>query len=203
MACLSPLRRVVPTTGFQSCSPTVSARVDTPGRAPPNRWRIAVGGPSPSTRAAMATAIGWRTGATNWRSSSMICWPWHFRWMRRRCWSALRWAACWVSSLRAKRVPIHFVRWCWWTSPRDGKPPASNACSVSCARIRRGFASLDEAAEEVAAYLPQRRRRKDRYELAQLLRRGADGRLRWHWDPAMLDTVAREGERHQQRDRKS
>lgn len=63
----------------------------------------------------------------------------------------------------------------------------------------RGFASLDEAAEEVAAYLPQRRRRKDRYELAQLLRSGADGRLRWHWDPAMLDTVAREGERHQQR----
>jgi pimeloyl-ACP methyl ester carboxylesterase len=63
----------------------------------------------------------------------------------------------------------------------------------------QGFASLDEAAEEVAAYLPQRRRRKERYELAQLLRRGADGRLRWHWDPAMLDTVAREGERHQQR----
>ncbi len=63
----------------------------------------------------------------------------------------------------------------------------------------QGFASLDEAAAEVAAYLPQRRRRKDRYELAQLLRRGGDGRLRWHWDPAMLDTVAREGERHQQR----
>jgi len=63
----------------------------------------------------------------------------------------------------------------------------------------RGFASLDEAADAVAAYLPQRRRRKDRYELAQLLRRGEDGRLRWHWDPALLDTVAHEGERHQQR----
>jgi pimeloyl-ACP methyl ester carboxylesterase len=63
----------------------------------------------------------------------------------------------------------------------------------------QGFASLDEAADAVAAYLPQRRRRKDRYELAQLLHRGADGRLRWHWDPALLDTVAREGERHQQR----
>jgi pimeloyl-ACP methyl ester carboxylesterase len=63
----------------------------------------------------------------------------------------------------------------------------------------RGFASLDEAADAVAAYLPQRRRRKDRYELAQLLRQGDDGRLRWHWDPALLDTVAREGERHQQR----
>ncbi|WHZ19575.1 MAG: Hydrolase, alpha/beta fold family [Rhodanobacteraceae bacterium] len=63
----------------------------------------------------------------------------------------------------------------------------------------RGFASLDEAAAEVAAYLPQRRRRKDRDELAQLLKRGEDGRLRWHWDPALLDTVAHEGERHQQR----
>jgi pimeloyl-ACP methyl ester carboxylesterase len=63
----------------------------------------------------------------------------------------------------------------------------------------RGFASLDEAADAVAAYLPQRRGRKDRYELAQLLRRGGDGRLRWHWDPALLDTIAHEGERHQQR----
>jgi pimeloyl-ACP methyl ester carboxylesterase len=63
----------------------------------------------------------------------------------------------------------------------------------------RGFASLDEAADAVAAYLPQRRRRKDRYELAQLLHRGEDGRLHWHWDPALLDTVAHEGERHQQR----
>lgn len=63
----------------------------------------------------------------------------------------------------------------------------------------RGFASLDEAADAVAAYLPQRRGRKDRYELAQLLRRGDDGRLRWHWDPALLDTVAHEGERYQQR----
>lgn len=63
----------------------------------------------------------------------------------------------------------------------------------------QGFASLDEASDAVAAYLPQRRRRKDRYELAQLLHRGADERLRWHWDPALLDTVAHEGERHQQR----
>lgn len=62
-----------------------------------------------------------------------------------------------------------------------------------------GFASLEEAAGEVAAYLPQRRERKAPQELAQLLKRGEDGRLRWHWDPALLDTVAREGERHQQR----
>lgn len=62
-----------------------------------------------------------------------------------------------------------------------------------------GFVSLDEAAGAVAAYLPQRRRLKRREELAQLLRRGDDGRLRWHWDTALLDTVAQEVERHQQR----
>lgn len=63
----------------------------------------------------------------------------------------------------------------------------------------QGFASLDEAAEHVSAYLPHRRRRKDRDELAQLLRRGDDGRLRWHWDPALLDSIAHEGEGYQQR----
>lgn len=63
----------------------------------------------------------------------------------------------------------------------------------------QGFASLEEAAAEVAAYLPQRRRQKDHDELARLLRRGDDGRLRWHWDAAMIDIVSREGERHQQR----
>lgn len=62
-----------------------------------------------------------------------------------------------------------------------------------------GFGSLDEAAGEVAAYLPQRRRHKDKYELAQLLHRGDDGRLHWHWDPAMLDSIAHQGERYQQR----
>lgn len=63
----------------------------------------------------------------------------------------------------------------------------------------QGFDSLAAAAEAVAAYLPQRRARKHESELAQLLRPGSDGRLRWHWDPALLDSVAREGQAHQQR----
>lgn len=62
-----------------------------------------------------------------------------------------------------------------------------------------GFASLDEAAAGVAAYLSQRHRGKDRDELAQLLHRGEDGRLHWHWDPALLDTIAHDGARYQQR----
>jgi pimeloyl-ACP methyl ester carboxylesterase len=62
-----------------------------------------------------------------------------------------------------------------------------------------GFASLEDAARSVTAYAPERSRGRSVRELAQLLRRGDDGRWRWQWDPALLDTVALEGERHQQR----
>ena len=62
-----------------------------------------------------------------------------------------------------------------------------------------GFADYAEAIAAVAGYLPHRARAKRRHELEPLLRRGADGRLRWHWDPALLDTIAHEGERHQPR----
>lgn len=62
-----------------------------------------------------------------------------------------------------------------------------------------GFADYAEAAEQIAAYLPQRRERKREDQLRPLLRQGADGRLRWHWDPAMLDAVVSESERYQPR----
>lgn len=63
-----------------------------------------------------------------------------------------------------------------------------------------GFASYAEAADRIAAYLPQRRGRKSEAQLKPLLREGADGRLRWHWDPALLagDFVTT-GERYQPR----
>lgn len=62
-----------------------------------------------------------------------------------------------------------------------------------------GFASLEDAARSVAAYAPGRSPRRSVAELARLMHRGEDGRWHWHWDPRLLDTVAVEGERHQQR----
>lgn len=51
----------------------------------------------------------------------------------------------------------------------------------------RGFASLDEAADAVAAYNPTRARPSDVSGLKRNMRKGRDGRWYWHWDPGMLD----------------
>jgi pimeloyl-ACP methyl ester carboxylesterase len=49
-----------------------------------------------------------------------------------------------------------------------------------------GFATLEEAASAVAAYLPHRARDGVPEGLAKNLRQGPDGRWRWHWDPRFL-----------------
>lgn len=49
-----------------------------------------------------------------------------------------------------------------------------------------GFASLDEAADAVAAYYPERKRPRDPSGLMKNLRTHDDGRLYWHWDPSMF-----------------
>lgn len=60
-----------------------------------------------------------------------------------------------------------------------------------------GFASYDEAADVIARYLPHRNERKSEASLRQLLVRGDDGRLRWHWDARMLDFATRDSEKLQ------
>ena len=49
-----------------------------------------------------------------------------------------------------------------------------------------GFASLEEAADAVAAYNPHRPRPKDLSGLAKNLRQRPDGRWVWHWDPKFV-----------------
>ncbi len=60
-----------------------------------------------------------------------------------------------------------------------------------------GFADFEEAADAVAAYLPHRGPKKSPDRLRKLLNESADGRLRWHWDPRMLEPIAEDGARHQ------
>jgi pimeloyl-ACP methyl ester carboxylesterase len=55
------------------------------------------------------------------------------------------------------------------------------------AHARDGFASVDEAADAVAAYLPHRPRPRSTEGLKKNLRLSPDGRWRWHWDPRFLD----------------
>jgi pimeloyl-ACP methyl ester carboxylesterase len=69
---------------------------------------------------------------------------------------------------------------------------------IGAARIRAfmsghagGFATLDEAADAVAAYNPHRARPKDISGLMKNLRLRADGRLYWHWDPRTLENSHR------------
>jgi pimeloyl-ACP methyl ester carboxylesterase len=57
------------------------------------------------------------------------------------------------------------------------------------AHLPDGFASPDEAAEAIAAYLPHRERRDGSATLSRYLRRGSDGRFRWHWDPRFVTSV--------------
>ncbi len=54
-----------------------------------------------------------------------------------------------------------------------------------------GFATLEEAADAVAAYNPHRPRPSDNAGLLKNLRRRTDGRLYWHWDPCFLDDPQR------------
>jgi pimeloyl-ACP methyl ester carboxylesterase len=49
-----------------------------------------------------------------------------------------------------------------------------------------GFASLDEAADAIAAYNPHRPRPTDPSGLTKILRQRDDGRWVWHWDPRFV-----------------
>lgn len=56
-----------------------------------------------------------------------------------------------------------------------------------------GFATLDEAADAIAEYMPHRPRPTDVSGLEKNLELGPDGRYRWHWDPAFMSGDRRPG----------
>lgn len=56
-----------------------------------------------------------------------------------------------------------------------------------------GFADIEEVVASLTRYNPLRPRSSDTRGLERNLRRGPDGRLRWHWDPALMKTGPRLG----------
>jgi pimeloyl-ACP methyl ester carboxylesterase len=65
-------------------------------------------------------------------------------------------------------------------------PEGSAKIRAFMARHRDGFANVEEAAEAVRRYNPHRPPPKDHSGLLKNLRRHADGRLYWHWDPRLI-----------------
>ncbi len=53
----------------------------------------------------------------------------------------------------------------------------------------QGFATVEEAAQAVAAYLPHRPRPSSTAGLKRNLRLRPDGRYYWHWDPRLFDRL--------------
>jgi pimeloyl-ACP methyl ester carboxylesterase len=51
----------------------------------------------------------------------------------------------------------------------------------------RGFATLEDAADAIAAYTPHRTKRVNPAGLMKVLRLRRDGRWYWHWDPRFLE----------------
>ena len=55
------------------------------------------------------------------------------------------------------------------------------------AKMHDGFDTVQDAADAIAAYLPHRKKPKSLDGLRKNLRQMADGRWRWHWDPAFIE----------------
>ncbi len=71
-------------------------------------------------------------------------------------------------------------------TPRPAAAGVSRILDFMAKDAIDGFATLDDAADSIAAYQPHRPRPTDLSGLSKNLRLGDDGRWRWHWDPAFI-----------------
>lgn len=74
--------------------------------------------------------------------------------------------------------------------PRMDPAGVGHVVGFMRAHAGEGFATVEEAADAIAAYLPHRPRPRSLAGLAKNLRRREDGRLRWHWDPRFIEGPA-------------
>jgi pimeloyl-ACP methyl ester carboxylesterase len=67
------------------------------------------------------------------------------------------------------------------------EPEGVRRIQVFMSQKPEGFDSLEEVAEAIANYQPQRVRPKNLDGLVKNVRLGADGKYRWHWDPRHIN----------------
>lgn len=98
-------------------------------------------------------------------------------------------AALWAEGAAhaAGRAPVFSALILVDITPKVDPEGVSKVQGFMRLHAREGFASIEEAAEAVAAYLPHRPRPRSHEGLRKNLRFHADGRWRWHWDPRFLD----------------
>ncbi|MFN4167679.1 MAG: alpha/beta fold hydrolase [Pannonibacter phragmitetus] len=71
-------------------------------------------------------------------------------------------------------------------TPRVDAGGVSRILDFMAEKVDEGFATVEDAADAIAAYLPHRPRPRSLDGLAKNLRLHPDGRYRWHWDPAFI-----------------
>lgn len=76
-------------------------------------------------------------------------------------------------------------------TPRVDPAGVDRIRGFMASHIDDGFATLEEAADAIATYLPHRPRPKSLDGLRKNLRLGPDGRYRWHYDPAFVGDASR------------
>jgi pimeloyl-ACP methyl ester carboxylesterase len=91
------------------------------------------------------------------------------------------------AAARAGRAPVFSALVLVDITPRVDLGGVAKIQGFMRAHASEGFASIQEAADVVAAYLPHRPRPRSHEGLKKNLRLDPDGRWRWHWDPLFLD----------------
>lgn len=86
-------------------------------------------------------------------------------------------------------------------TPRVDRDGVARIHAFMRAHAREGFATIDDAANAVAEYLPHRPRPKSNEGLKKNLRMSPDGRWRWHWDPRFIDGPSRVSADHSRTER--
>ena len=72
-------------------------------------------------------------------------------------------------------------------TPRMKQSGVNKIMGFMAQNMKKGFATVEEAADVIAAYLPDRPRPKNNDGLQKNLRQRHDGRWCWHWDPAFMN----------------